>query len=274
MTIINSQLSILNYQFLKNKKKNRHHGLHLLIVLGLIILLSSCATTGSQPQANTETPLQKDEKTPSEEPLKETVKITEFILGAGDKVDINVYRHDDLKKTVQIDVSGKITYPLLGDIQAGGLSIFQLRDKIRNGLSKYLVDPQVSVSVASVQGQKVIILGEVKTPGFFQIETSMTVLEAVSRAGGFTLDGKKKSVLLIRGGLKTPQLIALDLEKALRDGDLAQNIQLQRDDIVYVPRTYISNVDRFFGHLATILSPLLSLENLYYTGHQIEESFD
>ncbi|MBI4710123.1 MAG: SLBB domain-containing protein [Nitrospirae bacterium] len=116
----------------------------------------------------------------------------------------------------------------------------------------------------------IIVLGEVRTPGFFQIETSMTVLEAVSRAGGFTLDGKKKSVLLIRGGLKTPQLITLNLEKALSKGDLAQNIQLQRDDIVYVPRTYISNVDRFFGHLATIISPLYTLESGFYTGQGIE----
>ncbi|MBI5194700.1 MAG: polysaccharide export protein [Nitrospirae bacterium] len=260
----------LNYQLFKDKMKNKHHGLHLLIVPGLIILLSACATTGSQPQANTGAPLQNAEKMSSEEPLKETVKVTEFILGSGDKVEINVYRHDDLKKTVQIDVSGKITYPLLGDIQAGGLSIFQLRDKIRDGLSKYLVDPQVSVGVASVQGQKVIVLGEVRTPGFFQIETSMTVLEAVSRAGGFTLDGKKKSVLLIRGGLKTPQLITLNLEKALSKGDLAQNIQLQRDDIVYVPRTYISNVDRFFGHLSTIISPLLQMESGFYVGQGIE----
>ncbi|MBI4710122.1 MAG: polysaccharide biosynthesis/export family protein [Nitrospirae bacterium] len=83
--------------------------------MGLIVLLSACASTGSQPQANAEAQPQNDEKTSSEEPAKNTVKVSEFILGPGDRVEINVYRHDDLKRTVQIDVSGKITYPLLGD---------------------------------------------------------------------------------------------------------------------------------------------------------------
>src|SRR3990172_12159106 len=154
-------------------------------------------------------------------------KITEFILGPGDRLEIAVYRNDDLKRTIQIDPSGKIMYPLVGDIQAGGLSIFQLRDKVRDGLVKYVVDPQVTVGVVTVQSQKVIVLGEVKSPGFFQAESSITALEAISRAGGFALDGKKKSVLLIRGGLKKPELMNLNLDKALKEGDLTQNIALQ-----------------------------------------------
>jgi len=197
-------------------------------------------------------------------------KITEFILGPGDRLEIAVYRNDDLKRTIQIDPSGKIMYPLVGDIQAGGLSIFQLRDKVRDGLVKYVVEPQVTVGVVSTQNQKVIVLGEVKNPGFFQAESSVTAIEAISRAGGFTLDGKKKSVLLIRGGMKKPELMSLDLEKALTEGDLTQNIALQRGDIIYVPRTTIANVNRFFTHLSTIISPLLQLETGYYIGQQIE----
>ncbi|MBI3752908.1 MAG: polysaccharide export protein [Deltaproteobacteria bacterium] len=196
-------------------------------------------------------------------------RVSEFILGSGDKVEILVYRNDDLKRDVQIDPSGNIMYPLVGDIKAAGLSIFQLRDKIRDGLAKYIVDPQVTVGVVSTQSQKIIVLGEVKTPGFFQAESSITALEAISRAGGFTLDGKKQSVLLIRGGMKKPELIPLNLEKALKEGDLTQNIILQRGDIVYVPRTFISNVDRFFTHLSTIISPLLQLESGYYIGERI-----
>ena len=196
-------------------------------------------------------------------------RVTEFILGAGDELEIAVYRKDELNRSVKIGPSGKIMYPLVGDIQAAGLNIFQLRDRIREGLSRYIVDPQVSVGILSIQSQKIIVLGEVNSPGFFQGETAMTALEAISRAGGFTLDGKQKSVLLIRGGMENPELRALDLEKALKEGALAQNVVLRGGDIIYVPRTYISNVDRFFGHLSTIISPIVSLERAYLLGDEI-----
>ena len=228
-----------------------------------LILLTGCAATKAASTTAQDVP-QAPEETPNE------IKITEFILGAGDTIEISVYRHDDLKKTAKIDVSGIISYPLIGDIQAAGISIFQLRDKIRDGLSKYIVNPQVSVNVTSVQSQKVIVLGEVKNPGIFSLDRPMSALEAMSNAGGFTLDGKQNSILLIRGGMKKPELITLNLAKALNEGDLTQNVMLQRNDIIYVPRTFISNVDRFFAHLSAIISPLLSLESGYYIGQQIE----
>jgi polysaccharide export outer membrane protein len=197
-------------------------------------------------------------------------RVAEFILGPGDKLEIIVYRHDDLKRTVQVDLSGKIGFPLIGDVQAAGLGIFEFRDKIRDGLAKYIIDPQVTVGVASSQSQKIIVLGEVKNPGFFQAESAITALEGISRAGGFTADGQKKSVLLIRGGMNKPQLIALNLEKALKEGDLAQNVALQRGDIVYVPRTFIADVDKFFTHMSTILQPLVLIETGIFLGQQIQ----
>ena len=120
------------------------HILYVTLTFILFIFISGCATTE---------PASKAIEPSSEEKTKE-IKLTEFILGPGDIVEITVYRHDDLKKTVQVDTSGKITYPLVGDIQAGGFSIFQLRDKIRDGLSEYIKDPQVSISVTSVQSQR------------------------------------------------------------------------------------------------------------------------
>ena len=228
-----------------------------------LILLTGCAATKATSTTAQDVP-QAPEETPKE------IKITEFILGAGDTIKISVYRQDDLERSILIDPSGIITYPLIGDIQAAGISIFQLRDKIRDGLSKYIVDPQVSVGVTTIQSQKVIVLGEIENPGLFSLDSPMTALEAMSRAGGFTNDAKQKSILLIRGGLKKPELLTLNLEKALKEGELEHNIILQNGDIIYVPRTFISNVDRFFTHLSTIISPLLSLESGYFIGQQIE----
>jgi len=229
-----------------------------------LILLTGCAATKATSRTAQDVP-QAPEETPKE------IKVTEFILGAGDTIEISVYRQDDLKKSVQIDHTGIITYPLIGDIQAAGLSVLKLRDNIRDGLSKYLIDPQVSVSIVSVQSQKVIVLGEVNNPGLFTLNFPLTILDAVSMAGGFTINGKKESVLLIRGGIKKPELMRLDMGSALKEGNLTQNVALQKGDIIYVPRTFISNVDRFFTHLSTILSPLLSLESGYFIGQQIEK---
>jgi polysaccharide export outer membrane protein len=234
-----------------------------MIVIVCLILLGGCVTTGTKLKSVT------DASAVSEEVPKE-VKITEFILGPGDEIEITVYRHDDLKKTIQISPSGMITYPLVGDIQVAGLSIFQLRDKIRDGLSKYIINPQVSIAVTAVQSQKVIVLGEVNSPGLFSLEGPMTVLEAMSQAGGFTVDAKQKSVLLIRGGLENPKLVKLNLKDALKKGDLTQNIYLQNGDIIYVPATFIANVSRFFDHLSKIISPIVSMESGYFIGQQIE----
>ena len=232
-------------------------------VLIFFILINGCASTGTKSKATEGTGFPLSEEIPTE------VKVTEFILGPGDKIEIIIYRNDDLKRTVQIDTSGKITYPLIGDIQAGGLSIFQLRDRIRDGLLKYIMDPQVSIGVTAVQSQKVVVLGEVNNPGFFTLETPLTSVEAVSRAGGFTINAKKKNVLLIRGGLKKPDLTILDIDRYFNKQDMTQNVALKNGDIIYVPEKFIENVARFSDHLSRIIAPIVSIESGYFIGQQI-----
>lgn len=254
-------------------KTNKFNGLPFLAVI-FFLIFQGCSRTTPHIKGGEAKGLRTfvEEEEITEKFEKEGVpKVSEFILGPGDRVEIIVYRNDNLNRTVKIDTSGKIIYPLTGDIQASGLSIFQLRDKIRDGLSRYIVNPQVSIGVTSVQSQKIIVLGEVKNPGFFQAETSMTILDAISQAGGVTSYGKQKSVLVIRGGMKKPELMRVDLEKALEKGDLTQNIMLQRGDIVYVPRTAIANVERFFGHISALISPIVTMESGYFIGQQISE---
>ena len=219
--------------------------LNLTLFLISFLILSGCSTTE---------PTSKIIQPPSEEITKE-IKLTEFILGPGDVVDIAVYRHDDLKRRTPIDTSGKITYPLIGDIQAGGLSIFQLRDNIQRGLSEYIKEPQVSVSVIGIKSQKVYVLGEVQRPGAFVLNTQMSALEAVSSAGGFTREANGGSVMVVRGKRDNPQLIKLDLESVLKEGNVAQDIPLQGGDMVFVPPTSIADVNKFSIYLRNILWP-------------------
>ena len=243
-------------------KKNNGVNIGILALM-FLILISGCSTVGTASKTTEEASSSASDEGPKE------VKVNEFILGPGDKIEILVYRNDDLKRTVQIDISGKITYPLVGDIQAGGSSIFQLRDKIRDGLSKYIIDPQVSVGVVTVQSQRIAVLGEVKNPGLFIMDTPLTTIDVLTKAGGFTTNAKQKNVLLIRGGLKKPELIVLNMEGYFSKQDLAQNVYLKNGDIIYVPETFIENVARFFDHLVRIIAPIVSGEGGYYIGQQI-----
>jgi polysaccharide export outer membrane protein len=237
----------------------------IIVLAALVIFFQGCA---SMKGGKADEDLSMDKALLNERPAE----VAEFILGPGDKLDISVYRNPDLTKTIQIGPGGMLDYPLVGSVQAAGLSIFQLKKNLAAELGKYIKNPQVSISVISTSSRKITVLGEVRRPGFFQIEGNLTTLEAISGAGGFTLDGKKSSVLLIRGGLKKPVVRKLDLLAALGKGDMSQNVTLVRGDIIYVPRTAIANVDRFFNHLSTILNPLLDLERGYYIGQQIERS--
>ncbi|CAG1771678.1 partial Polysialic acid transport protein KpsD, partial [uncultured bacterium] len=197
--------------------------------------------------------------------------VSEFILGVGDEIELTVYRHDDLNKKVRIPPDGTNTFPLIGKIQTKGTSIHQLQGKIKESLSTYLVDPQISLEVSSFKGQKIFILGEVHSPGVYQLETPTSIIEAIAKAGGYTLDGKYSSVVLIRNGNEKPELKRLDLKRAFASGDLSQNVFVKSGDVVYVPRTFISDVDRFFKHFENIIRPLVIMEQGILLGKRIDE---
>jgi polysaccharide export outer membrane protein len=179
-------------------------------------------------------------------------------------IDITVYRHDDLKKSVKIDSSGKFMYPFVGDIDAAGKSIFKLRDEMKGKLSKYLVDPQVIIAVSSPLSRKVIVLGEVNAPGVFVLDTDTSFAEAVSKAGGPNRDANLDTVVLMRKNRKEPDkpfVATIPLKKLLREGDLSQNVVLRNGDIVYVPPKRIADVSRFAAYISQILMPLIQLES-------------
>lgn len=229
------------------------------VYLSLIVLsalLTGCASSGAR-----------NDKTETSIP---DVKVSEFILGAGDMIEISVYRNEDLNKSVKINPSGKIMFPLIGDVDAAGKGIFKLRNELQERLSKYIIDPQVTVNVTSIQSQKVMVLGEVSNPGVLTLDSELSIMEAISKAGGMTSDAKLSNVLLIRRGNTKPDVVSLDLKKAFKNGDLSQNMMLQSGDIVYLPAVTIANVSWYFGHLSKILSPIVSLESGIVLWPQVE----
>ncbi|MBI5232897.1 MAG: polysaccharide export protein [Deltaproteobacteria bacterium] len=191
---------------------------------------------------------------------EKAVKITEITLGPEDEVEIKVWRNEDLNGIYKISSSGRLYIPLVGMIEASGKSAFELRQGIVDELSKYIVDPQVIIKVVSYESRKIYILGEVERPGVFQMESSMDLFGALAKAGGFTDDANDKKVFLIRGGLQSGDVKVFNMKAYLEKADMSQNKLLERGDIVYVPSSFIADVDKFFKHLEIILSPIVTAE--------------
>lgn len=194
-----------------------------------------------------------------------------YVLGSGDEITINVWRHDDLKRTVRIDPSGNIYLPLAGEIRASDLTISQLREELSLRLSKFLVDPQVDISLSTLRSQQVHVLGEVKTPGSFSLERKLFVWEAISKAGGFTTDANQEKVLLVRSEDDVATVTALDLniKGMLKKGKLDRNVYLKNGDVIYVPPSLIVDIERFMKRVDNILRPFVSIERGIVLGDEI-----
>ena len=195
------------------------------------------------------------------------ITVSEFTLGPGDIIDVQVWRNNELSRKVQVDPYGKISYQFIGEISVTGMSVGQFKEVLKQGLSKYYVDPVIEVNVSAIQSQKISVLGEVFKPGVFALSKPTDILEAIALSGGFTHDAKEENVLVIRGDKNNPDLIKLDLKSAMNYADLKQNIRLQNGDVVYVPVTFIADASRFFKYLRDIMYPIVVL------GHDITVSY-
>jgi len=213
-------------------------------------------------------------------------------IGSGDQVTVRVYRNDDLTLTTIVPSSGRITLPLAGDVDLVGLTVEEanqvIADKLlpyflkpsvsttilksASGLPGRITDPHVSVEVMAFGGHKILVLGEVQRPGVYVNEGGSRLLEILARAGGPTDDAKLKNVALIRPATETspPRTAVINLERALKKGDLDQNPPVLRGDVIYVPRTTIANVAQFFRHVYEIVRPVVAVESGIWLGQNID----
>ena len=160
-----------------------------------------------------------------------------YKIGVGDLLQIEVYDEEDLTKEVRVLTDGYISFPLLGNVYALGRTILQLEQEITGKLKeKYLVNPQVTVFVKEFSN--IYIFGEVKKPGSFPLFGRMTVFEAVTLAGGFTEVANPSKVKVIRQENGTEVVFELDVDKITKKGDSSQDMELQANDRVIVPRSF------------------------------------
>jgi len=186
-------------------------------------------------------------------PQSEKTSGKEYIIGVGDVIEVSVWENPDLNKEVIVRPDGKISFPLINDVHAEGSTISQLDKEITEKLKDYIKYPDVSVSLKKIGGSRIIVLGEVGSPGVYSLEDRKTVLEAIALAGGFTKDAVLNSVIVIKGGFVHPKAIRVNLASALRKGLLKEDIGLSAQDIVYVPKKFIANLNYF---LKQFLEPI------------------
>jgi len=159
----------------------------------------------------------------------------EYTISPGDGLHLFVWKEPELSREVVVRGDGRITVPLLGDLEAAGKAPQQLGREIGAGLGKYVEAPLVSVIITQANSAKVFVIGQVRNPGSFPLVGRMTVLQALSMAGGFLEFAKADKVLVIRDQGRAPESIQVNY-KRLEDGsDLRQNIVLRPGDSIVVP---------------------------------------
>ena len=160
----------------------------------------------------------------------------DFLIGLEDVLSVFVWREPDLSvKEVTVRPDGKITIPLINDIQAAGLTVDQLQERITEQLKDFVASPSVTVVVVKVMSQKVSIVGEVGQPGVYPLGGPMTVLELLARAGGFREYAKKKNITIVRQESGQSVRYKFNYKDVSEGKNLQQNIALKNGDIIIVP---------------------------------------
>jgi polysaccharide biosynthesis/export protein len=159
-----------------------------------------------------------------------------FIIGADDVLAINVWKETELTRVVPVRSDGKISLPLIGDIQAAGRTPMQLENDIAAKLKGYITDPQVTVIVQQILSQKFNILGQISKPGTYPLSAGTTIVDAIALAGGFKDFAKKKGVYILRlNSAGKEERFSFNYDKFLKEKNTAQNIKLKPHDTIVVP---------------------------------------
>lgn len=163
----------------------------------------------------------------------------EYIMCPGDQLDIVVIGNEDINTTAPtgskyiVRPDGKLSFPLIGEIDTTGLTVSQFTNMLQGKLAEYLVKPQVSVNISQLGTTRVYVLGEVKKPGLYELVKSHNVLDAIGIAEGYTKDAAKKKVFLIHKDHKG-EPIKINLNDLLKKGDTSQNYSLVEGDLLYL----------------------------------------
>ncbi|MFH1723109.1 MAG: polysaccharide biosynthesis/export family protein [Elusimicrobiota bacterium] len=163
-----------------------------------------------------------------------------YKISSADLLEITVYQEGDLNRKVRVSPNGVITFPLVGKVQVAGLSVPQAEQAVTEKLRRYVIDPQVSIFITDYGNKQVYVLGEVKKPGSYPLptEAALTVIEAITLAGGFTEYAAVDRTRVIRKSPGGTQNFAIEVTEITKRGDKSKDIQLLTNDVVFVPESF------------------------------------
>lgn len=159
----------------------------------------------------------------------------QYIIGAEDVLFIHIWKEEALSKSVPVRIDGKISLPLVDEIQAAGLTPLQLRDTLAQRFKEFVDSPNVSVMVMEANSHKAFITGQIKNPGVYRLRTETSILQIISLAGGFTEWANQNEIIIIRKEKGQEKRISVNYKKIISGEDLSLNILLKSGDTVIIP---------------------------------------
>ena len=203
----------------------------ILLVALVVAAASLNAQEGKQQEPTSTVPTIEETKPGATESPAAPVDPNTYIIGAEDQLRVRVWREPDVSGEVTVRPDGKITLPLIGEIQASGRTPQALAQTVTEKLSEFLNRPEVMVEVRAVRSKKYYITGQVNKTGVFPLTVPTTVLEALSGAGGFQQWAKRKRIVILRGNKR----FRFNYNEVVEGKKLEQNIYLENGDHIVVP---------------------------------------
>ena len=208
----------------------------------LVVTMSIFASTALMAQSGTE-PSTPSAGSPAATQSAQNVEASaakahdnSFVIGNDDVLAINVWKEPDVSRSIPVRSDGKISLPLVGEVQATGRTPLKLEEEIAARLKNYIAEPEVTVIVQQINSQKFNILGMVNKPGSYVINNSATVLDAIALAGGFRDFAKQKSIYILRQDADGSQTrLPFNYKEVVKGKNSGQNIKLQPRDTIVVP---------------------------------------
>jgi polysaccharide export outer membrane protein len=158
-----------------------------------------------------------------------------YRIGSEDVLQVSVWNNEAMSRTAPVRPDGRISLPLLNDVQAAGLTPMELRQELMRRLADYMPHPEVSVIVTEVRSFKVAVIGQVPRPDRYELRSAATVMDVLAMAGGFTEFASRSRIVVIRSEGEKTMRIPFDYDK-VREGETGQkNFRLRAGDIVVVP---------------------------------------
>jgi len=197
----------------------------IVLVIGLAVLV---ACGGNIPSVKTLAQHQQNNPAPDNSD-------DSYVIGPGDVLSVDIWKEPELSKQVSVRLDGHISLPLINDVEVAGLTCTELRSQLMNKYKEYVDVPEISVTIVQSLSKKIYMLGKITRPGEYPLQKQMTIVQAVSLAGGLAQWADSSDVKLIRKIKGVEKTFRVDYDAIVSGEDLSQNVLLQPDDTIFVP---------------------------------------